>query len=193
MTDIRQASTVPQNILRLLIGLMIISTILFVVGLTLERAGEAGEGAGAHNEAEEPQQSENAEAREEGEEAEEHEENSEAGQAGEASGVVEEAHSETILGIDLESPTLVMAAVVVWLILTVALWRFGSRLLIPIIIVALATALFDGLEVVTQINRGNIGLAALAALITILHIAVAYLACRVLVPQLPMQRATKGL
>lgn len=166
MTPLRNKThPISGSTLILLIGLMTLSTLLFVIGVSLERSGEASETSAVHVESEFEELEENAET---------HEENSEIVESEER----EESHSETILGIDLESPALVTAAVVVWLALTLGLWLSGSRLLIPIIIVALGTAFVDALEVINQFNRSNIGLALLAGVITLLRIAVAVLAYR---------------
>ena len=160
-----------RRMLMLMIGLMTVSTILFAVGIALERANEAGESAGTHEEGEGSQ--------EEGNEAEENEENSETGETSEEV-TGEESETELILGINIENPIFVLGAIGVWLALTIGLWLFGRPVLVPIIIVALGTALFDAVEVITQINRSNTGILILAALITILHLAVAALAWRVL-------------
>ncbi len=166
MTPLRNKThPISGSTLILLIGLMTLSTLLFVIGVSLERSGEASESSEVHVESELEEQEETAET---------YEENSEIVESGER----EEFHSETILGIDLESPVLVRAAVVVWLALTLGLWLIGSRLLMPIIIVALGTAFVDALEVINQLNRSNIGIALLAGFITVLRITVAVLAYR---------------
>lgn len=179
-----------HRMLMLIIGLMVVSTILFALGIGLERAGEANEPAGAHTEIEEENQEGNeaeAEHSENDEGGEEHEESSESAEVHEEENAVEEPHTETILGIDLESPIFVVGAIGTWAALAIGLWLFGRRVLVPIIIVAVGTALFDAVEVVTQINRSTTGIALLAALITILHIAIAALAFQVLVAQTSTQ------
>ncbi|MEO8393390.1 MAG: hypothetical protein ABI700_10405 [Chloroflexota bacterium] len=195
MTQRSYPYAIPSPVLRTLIGLMIISTLLFVLGVTLERTTETGEAAGIHNETL-PLATETAAAPLEVGEA--HVEptaavaaHSEAGEVGEAhveptaavavhseAGESRETHSEAVLGVNLESPALVIAAVVVWVALVLGLWQFGSRVVIPIILVAIATAVWDGREVITQLNRANPGIAVLAVVITLLHIAVAVLAWR---------------
>ena len=172
--------------LMLLSSMMIVSTVLFAIGVALERAGEANESSGTHAEIEGEHQEGSeieAEHNEREEVAEEHEENTELAEAHKEETVVEEPHSETILGIDFENPVFVIGAIGAWLALTVGLWLFGRRVLVPIIIVAVSTAFFDILEVITQLNRSNSGLALLAAFITVLHLAVAALAGRALLSQ----------
>jgi len=155
---------------------MAVSTLLFVVGIAIERSGEVAE---THIESESEHQ-ESSEEHNEGAEAAEASEKHAVGEAGEHNAeteALEATHSETILGINLESPLLVVAAVGVWIALMIGVWQFGSRALVPIIVVAVFTALFDIREIVVQINRANTGIALLAALITLLHLGVAALAC----------------
>lgn len=176
-------------------ALMVISTILFAIGIKLERTGEAGEAPGVHTEAQgEHQEGSVTEAphtasSEGGEASEGHTETSviAATNVPAATSAIVDSHSETILGINIENPAFVIVAIVVWLALTLGLWQLGTRVLIPVIIVAIGTALFDAVEIITQINRSNTGIALLAALITVLHLAVAALACRALVSPSSMQ------
>lgn len=187
MTNQMKEYALPRSTLTLMTALIVISTILFAIGILIERTGEAGEVPGVHTEVQGDHQGGNVteaahnESNEGGEASEGHTETSVI--AATTVPVVtsaEDTHAETILGINIENPAFVIAAVVVWLALAIGLWLFGKRVLIPVIIVALGTALFDGLEIITQINRSNTGIALLAALITIMHLAVAEIACRIL-------------
>ncbi|MEZ4666458.1 MAG: hypothetical protein R3E39_00825 [Anaerolineae bacterium] len=160
---------------------MVISTVLFAVGIALERTSEAGEIPSEHTEVQgEHQEGTITEAahNENNESAESREEHPDTS-AVTATTPTTEAHTETILGIDIENPVFVTGAIGVWLALTIGLWLFGRRILVPVIIVAVGTSLFDAVEIITQINRASIGIALLAALITILHLVVAGLAWRV--------------
>ncbi|MEO8610137.1 MAG: hypothetical protein ABI690_19740 [Chloroflexota bacterium] len=187
MVNLSKENSLPRRMLMLMLSLMVVSTILFAIGITLERTGEAGEAPGIHTEVQGEHQHQEGAVTEaaHNESAESSGEHTERSTVTEASPVAEtttvaEAHTETILGIDIENPVFVIAAIGVWLALTVGLWLFGWRILIPVSIVALGTALFDAVEVITQINRASIGIALLAALITILHLTVAGLAWQIL-------------
>jgi len=50
MRPIGQEAPVLRRSLLLIVGLIAVSTVLFVIGVTVERRGEATEGAGAHQE-----------------------------------------------------------------------------------------------------------------------------------------------
>jgi hypothetical protein len=78
---------------------------------------------------------------------------------------------------DVESPLLVMAAVVVSLVLAGLVWRRPDRpLLIVIAVVAAAFAVLDAAEVAHQLDEDNTGLALLAGLVAALHAGAAVLA-----------------
>ncbi len=139
----------------LVMGLLILSTALYTVGITLERGGEKpatpavqqqpGEGQAGHSE------------------------------TGEASGgavtgsLPETGRQETVLGINLESPGFIIAAILAAVLLLVLLWLFQRLALWLVIVFAVSAALLDVLEVITQLNRANQGLALLALLVLIAH------------------------
>ena len=179
----------------LLIGLLILSTGLYLVGVSAERSsGESQEtpavqvatpveGAGrsalavtalpaegetGHNEASETTSTLPATALPaEGETG--HSEVSELSSAAQP----ETGHSETMLGINLESPAFMVANVVLAILLIGLLLRFQRPALPIIVVFALAATLLDILEVITQINRSNTGIAVIALLVTLMHIALA--------------------
>lgn len=163
----------------LLTGLMALSTVFFAVGITLERNGEAAEtvkttlASGELTETQAAPAGENAEVGGE----EQHPANVESAETHpESTAVQEAAHAETILGINIESPFFIIGAVIVWAALIVGLFLFGHNILIPVIVVAIGTGIFDIAEIITQINRSNTGLTLLAAVIAVAHIAVAVMA-----------------
>jgi hypothetical protein len=174
-------NSVSRTTLWLMVSLMVVSTGLFVVGITLERRSEATETPETNLEAKgelaETPSAPVGEGTESGGE-EQHRESAQSAEARPESTIVspvrpEDAPAETVLGINIENPLFVIGAVVAWGVLIVGLLRFGYLALIPIIVVAVGAGLFDIAEIVTQISRSNIGLALLAALVAAAHIAVA--------------------
>ena len=143
----------------LLAGLLIVSAVLFAVGSTLERHQHKSESTVAT-----------------------HQEGSgkSSGESGGESGTTA-AHSEThretgvtLLGINTESLALEIAAIVASLVLAAAAWLLRQRLvLLAIIAFALVFAAGDGRELVHQINDSHAGIAVIAAVLIVLHLAVA--------------------
>ena len=88
--------------------------------------------------------------------------------------------SDTVLGIDVESTPLIVLAVVASLALAAGAWaRPDSRGLLTLIGIAmLAFAVLDIREVVHQLDEDETGLALLAGLVALLHLAAAGLAWR---------------
>jgi hypothetical protein len=148
-------------------ALLAVAALLFVIGVTLEagedtHAGEPAAEATAHREPNEAAETTRGEAVERVE--------------GTGSGAPE-AGEERVLGIDVESPRLVTAAVVVSLLLAVLVWRRSDRrLLIVVAALAAAFAVLDVAEVIHQVDGGRAGLAVLAAIIAAVHVAAAALA-----------------
>jgi hypothetical protein len=159
----------PQQVIAVL---LIVAAGLYVVGVTTEddndthsdeptaeaaQAGERNEGSESAEtiEAEAAERSVNAaEATEEPEEDE-----------------------ERVLGVDIESPLLVTAAVAVSLLLAGLVWRRPNRrLLIMIAVVAAGFAVLDAAEVAHQLDEDRTGLSLLAGAIMALHATAAALA-----------------
>jgi hypothetical protein len=138
-------------------ALIAVATLLFAIGVAAEPADEHHDG-GAGTEATEHV------AGEEGESAEVHAAEDGAGDGDE---------SEDLLGVDVESTPLVIVAVAVSLLLALAAYlRPGSRPLLFVIAVAMiAFAALDIREVVHQIDESNGGVAAIAAVVAVLHLA----------------------
>ncbi len=140
--------------LRWLLGtLLIAAAALFAVGVATEGDshddGVAPVESGAHNEATEQA---------------EHNEASESG-------------GETIVGINLESTPLVVLAVIVSVALAAANWRADRRLILLVTaLFAVAFAVLDVAELSHQIQKSAATVAAIAAIIAVLHAAAALLA-----------------
>ena len=100
-----------------------------------------------------------------------------------------EGHEESILGIEPESTPLVILAVAVSLLLAVALWRSRSLRLVWVAVVFCAGfAVMDALEVIRTLDAEESGIAAIAAIVTVLHLAAALTALMLIrrpQPQVP--------
>jgi hypothetical protein len=99
----------------------------------------------------------------------------------EPAGNSESGESDTVLGVDVESTPLVVLAVLAGLALAALVAsRFGRRRGVPLAVagIALAWAVLDVREVVHQVDESNTGIAIVAALVTVLHVAAAATAAR---------------
>jgi hypothetical protein len=150
-----------QRLRWLIAGLVILSTILFVAGIVIERGGETHTNAATHEESSE------AESHTETETAE--------GAEGGASAEAEEA-SENILGVNPEEPWVVTTVALGWVLLLGIALRFGGWTLAALALVAAIAAIFDAREVIHQVGQSNGLVATLAAIVTAAHIAVSLLA-----------------
>ncbi len=135
-------------------GALLLAAALFAVGTALERSG--GD-VHAQPAMEMP-----------------HEEGAE-GHAEEGAGSEEtDGSDERVLGIDLESPPLVALGVAISALLAAAVILIRSVAALGIAVAfAVTFAVFDVAEVVHQLGENRGGLAALAALIAVLHAAAA--------------------
>lgn len=163
-----------------LVALLVASTALFAIGVIAERSstdthtepagvhvgengenGEAaGEPAGAHDEGEGP----NA---------------TEAGRAETAAGDTDTETNEAVLGVNIESTSSIVLAVIAGLALAaLAVTRLGARpaVLLAVALIALAWAALDVREVVHQLDQSRTGIAVLATVVALLHLAAALLA-----------------
>jgi hypothetical protein len=138
----------------LLVLLIVLATAGFAIGIAVEKST-----------AEEPHADETAVSEEGG-----HEE----GEAAEEGGA-EAASSETVLGLNLESTPLVIAAVVGSLVLAGAVWvRPRWRpLLVVVALTMLAFAVLDVAEVLHQLDESRAGVAVIAVIVAALHLAAA--------------------
>jgi uncharacterized membrane protein len=170
-----------------LVALLIVSAVLFAVGVTVERsqpshpaAAEAAErstgGQGGHEALENAAESATEEGP--GEAGSEASEAPHAGEGNPDSSSRSESESETVPGLNPDSTVLVVAAVVASLVLAGAVWHFPGRrmLLLVVAVAALSFGAFDIAEAVHQSSEGRAGLVALAALVAALHVAAAVVA-----------------
>ena len=154
-----------------LVALLAASTVLFAVGIAAERSN-------ADTHSPEAAQTEAAA----GEAAETHDE---AGEAESEEGHAEPAAGETssederLLGIDLESAPLVVLAVLAGLgLAALTATRFGRLrgFLLAVALVALVWAALDVREVLHQLDESRTGIAVVAIVVAVLHLAAALLA-----------------
>jgi len=159
----------------LLAGLMVLSTVLFVAGVALERSlsGSGDTHAPAPQEA--PAVSTGAEAPEgsEAREAQEHQEATAAAAPESAEGTDshEQAEQNGVFGIDLESPVVIAGVVLGSLLLIAGLSVFGYRMLPLVFLVALGAMVLDLREVVYQFGQANYGVAFLATGVALSRLA----------------------
>jgi Flp pilus assembly protein TadB len=144
--------------------LLLVTAVLFSVGVAIERRDSGHEAAAAVT----PDR-EGAEAHESGESAESVESAESADQ--------DHGENEAVLGVDLESPWTVAAAVAVSAALAVGLW-VSSRRWLAVIAAAFAVlfAALDIDELVHQVTEHRAWLVAIAVLLAVGHLAAGALA-----------------
>jgi|GEM_PF-3464553 len=199
LSSVTQA--LPRRWLTTVISLIVISSALLVAGIALERNAEINEATpvptGAAAKAAATPATNAGEGA--GENAEQH--------AAEASGQkvgaalpatgakpATDLHQESIFGFNLENPWVVGGNVVVWLVLAALLARLGCPLLPVVTAVALLAAALDVREIVAKLGAGQTGLALLALVVTLGHLAVAILCGTMLLRRTTsasLQRATR--
>ena len=159
-----------------LVALLAVSTVLFAVGVDAERSD-------ADTHAREAAQTEAAG----GEAAESHEEAGEAGEGESEEGHAEPASGEAssederVLGIDLESTPLVVLAVLAGLgLAALTATRFGRLrgFLLAVALVTLVWAALDLREVLHQLDESRTGVALVAMMVAVLHLAAAAVSAR---------------
>jgi len=88
--------------------------------------------------------------------------------------------SERVFGLDLESSWFVGAFVLAWLLLTVALFRLGPMSWLMLLVVTLVIAVLDVGEVTRKMTEANTTVALIAGVVTVAHVLLAALAGLVL-------------
>jgi hypothetical protein len=174
MRPMHQDAAVVRRGLLLIVGLMAVATVLFVVGVTVERRGEATEGAAHQELSSEPQAGEAGEGGEKQgahlKEASSHEEDAGAG----------EHRAESILGVNPDATWVVIAVVLGWTMLAAGLLLLGPRFLIVVALSAVVATVLDLMEVMRQLALSNGTVVILAILVTLSHVALAVLTVLVL-------------
>jgi hypothetical protein len=164
--------------------LLVASAILFLVGSTIERNNRHHE----QTPAVQTGLSESGEGTKTGEPEHSKSESGSGESNGTETGHAEASHAEAgakILGVNTESLTLSIVAVVLSLLHAAAIWlrRWGKLVLLAVIGFGLVFAAGDAREVVHQLDESNNGLAAVASILIALHFAVVALAGLLLWPR----------
>jgi hypothetical protein len=157
----------PSNLQRLTAALLVISAVLFVIGIALERASPAGD---VHTEAPPVATTVTGTTVEYGNES------GEAHPQATGSAPGPEAQGETTFGFNLENPWLVGAFALTSLALAAAVLRLGWPALLLAFLFGAGTAVLDLQEVLTQAGRSNLLIGGVAGLVALAHLAVAVLA-----------------
>lgn len=166
MTAIKHRAR-TSSLQRVTAALLVISAVLFVIGIGLERASPAGD---VHTEAPPVATQTTATHVENGNES------AETQPQATGSAPTTEAQGETTFGFNLENPWLVAAFALVSLALAAAVLRSGWPPLLLAVLFGAGTAVLDGQEVLTQLGRGNSLIAGVAVLVAVAHVAVAVVA-----------------
>ncbi len=162
---------IARKMLVLIVGLIVVATALFVIGVIIERSGSGAPAAASTTQGQTSTGSQDADR---GHESTSSTQKSPTVQAHEG------LQSETVFGLDLENPWFVTAFVLIWLVFIAALVRFGRIALPAVLLIAIVATVLDGGEVVRQIGEAKSLLASIAVLVTVAHVALAVLALLVL-------------
>ncbi len=160
---------IARKMLVLIIGLIVLSTGLFVTGVVIERSGGGTSAAISSTAGQVPSTTQDPDG---GHESTSSSPSSPKVQAAPA--------KETVFGLDLENPWFVAAFTLGWLVLAAALIRFG-RITLPVVLLVVVVAMvLDVGEVMRQIGEAKSLVAAFAVLVAVAHLALAVLALLVL-------------
>jgi hypothetical protein len=166
---------IPGRLRLLIVGLIALSTILFVTGVAIEKSqGGSTAEASRQQAVQTPTDSGDPDGGHEG---------SSPSQPASSGTAQAAAPAETILGLDIEAPWFLAAFILGWLLLGAALFRFGRLALGAVLLVAAATVILDGGEIVHQIKEANTTLITFAVLVAAVHLVIAALAGLALAPK----------
>jgi len=159
---------------------MVLSTVLFVAGVALERSSSGPGDTHPSTPQVAPTVSAGAEAPE-GSEAREAQERQEAAAAAspesaEGTPAHEAAEQNRVFGIDVESPWVITSVVILTLLLIAALFLLGERVLPLVVLVAVVATVFDLREAGYQLGQARYLIAALAIGVVASRIATAVVA-----------------
>lgn len=161
---------------RLLAALIVLATIGFVIGVSIEKGDDHHEAAAASSAGEAGHSESGEEASPSG--SEEEAEHSEVGEGGERSGSTEKDNEFEPLGINLESVPLIILAALGSLALAAATF-LRPRWLAALAVAVLAMGAFAALDVAEVVHQSDVdetGLAILAAAVALVHAAAALVA-----------------
>ncbi len=169
MQDKRFTGVIPRTMLVLIVGLIVLSSGLFVTGMLIEHTGGSTSATVSPTSGQAPSTTQDPDGG--------HESTS----SSPSSPKVQAAPGqETVLGLPLENPWFVSAFVLGWLVLAAVLIRFGRITLPIVLLVAVVAFVLDVGEVMRQISEAKSLVAAFAVLVAVAHLALAILALLVL-------------
>ncbi len=171
MQNKRFIGVIPRTMLVLIIGLIVLSTGLFVIGVVIEHTG-GGTNVVVPLAGTRPQAPSTTQDPDRGQES--------TSNSPSSSKVQAVPEQETVFGLPLENPWFVSAFVLWWLVLAAALIRFGRITLPVVFLVAVVAIVLDVGEVMRQIGEAKGLVAAFAVLVAVAHLALAVLALLVL-------------
>ena len=169
MQNKRFIGVIPRTMLVLIIGLIVLSTGLFVIGVVIEHTGGGTSAAVSPTPGQAPSTTQDPDRG--------HESTSNSPSLSKVQAVPEQ---ETVFGLPLENPWFVSALVLWWLVLAAALIRFGRITLPVVFLVAVVAIVLDVGEVMRQIGEAKSLVAAFAMLVAVVHLALAVLVLLVL-------------
>lgn len=170
MQQFVSTSFISRKILVLTIGLIVMSTLLFITGVVIERSGvtvsapstsqrQATQGSNPSHDAD-------------------------GGHEGSPPTAVSHGSipDAMLFGFDLENPWVVGAFAFVWLVLIAALLRFGRNAFLAILFAAIITTVLDVGEVLRKAGEANTLVLTFAVLVAVAHLALVGVALLVLLP-----------
>lgn len=168
----RFISTKPisRKILVLTISLVVISTLLFITGVIIERSGVTVSAPSTSQQ--QTTQGSNP--------------SHDADGGHESTTPTDVSHGSVpdamLFGLDLENPWVVGAFAFVWLVLIAALVRFGRSAFLAILLAAIITTVLDVGEVLRKAGEANTLVLTFAVLVAVAHLALVAVALLVLLP-----------
>lgn len=163
-------SPVSRRMLVLTISLIVISTLLLITGVIIERSGVAvpAPTASQQHTTQGSNPSHDADGGHEGTTP---------------TAVSHESVPDAVLfGLDLENPWVVGAFAFIWLVLIAALLRFGRIAFLAILLAAIITTVLDVGEVLRKAGEANTLVPTFAVLVAVAHLALVAVALLVLLP-----------
>lgn len=165
MQNQRFSGVIPRTMLVLIVGLIVLSTGLFVTGVLIEHTGGGTAAAVSPTPGQAPGTTQDPDRG--------HESTGSPPSSPQAQAAPEQ---ETVFGLPLESPWFVATFVLGWLVLAAALIRFGRITLPVVFLIAVFALVLDVGEVMRQIGEAKSLVAAFAVLVAVAHLTLVVLA-----------------
>ncbi len=170
MQRILSTGTVSRSMLVLTISLIVISTLLFITGVVIERSGVVVPATTTSQQLTTQGSNPSHDA--------------DGGHEGTTATTVSHASTPdaVLFGLDLENPWVVGVFAFIWLVLIVALLRFGRIAFLAILLAAIITTILDVGEVLRKAGEANTLVPTLAVLVAVAHLALVAVALLALLP-----------